>query len=231
MAGVPDGPFESLKHGSAVSVSTLHQGVINPGAGPIAPSEWMIASFAFIALLVAQWVISAAIPGTIYRGGDGSMVQAVVYTAWKFGGFFDVTNINPLQGIGSQLLPKNAWANPAFWPFAIFDRELATEISNLVALGCYASACYVRARCFDIPALPSAILAQMCIVLFAPLRYVLATPANFAATPADAVTYAPYMIALGLLSRLEAGSWRRFVPVTVGLTLSLLYSVYCDPAF
>src|SRR5262249_7431917 len=54
---------------------------------------------------------------------------------------------------------------------------------------------------------------------------------NFSPTPADAVTYAPYMIGLGFLARLQPGSWRRFLLITIGIYVCLLYSVYCDPPF
>jgi hypothetical protein len=190
-----------------------------------------IAGFALASLLTAQLMLSSAIHGTSYRGPDGGMIQSTVLAALRFGGLFDVTNINPLQGVGSQMLPKNAWANPAFWPFAIFKRELATELSSAIALGCFALACYIMARCFDLPVVPSALAAQLCIVLFAPTIFIVDTPRNFSATPADAVTYAPYMVALGLLARLQPASPRQFVFVTIGIAACLFYSIYCDPAF
>src|SRR6266851_9414987 len=88
-------------------------------------SELIIAGFGLIALLAAEWVLTSAIPGAQYSQGDGKMAQAVIHTAWKFGGIFHFNNINPLQGFGSQLLPHNVWANPAYWPFAIVDGPLA----------------------------------------------------------------------------------------------------------
>jgi len=191
--------------------------------------ELALAGFALISIVAAQMLLTSAIHGASYRGPDGGMVQSVVLTALRFGDFFSVTNINPLQAIGSQILPKNAWANPAFWPFAFFDREVAADLSPIVALACFAIASYIMARCFDLPVLPSVLAAQLCIVLFAPIVYFYDTPRNFAATPADAVTYAPYMVALGLLARLQAGSWRRFVVVTAAITACILFSIYCDP--
>jgi len=44
----------------------------------------------------------------------------------------------------------------------------------------------------------------------------------------NAVVYAPYMIALGLLARLEPGSWRRFGLITAGIFALLFYSLCCD---
>jgi hypothetical protein len=194
-------------------------------------SEFVLAGIALLSLVSAQLLLSGAIPGTSYRGPDGGMIQANIFTAFRFADFFNVTNINPLQGIGSQLLPKNVWANPAFWPFAFVNRELATDLSSALALGCFALACYVMARCFDLPIVPSAITAQLCIVLFAPTMLIVGSPRNFGATPGDALVYAPYMVALGLLARLEPGSWGRIVKITIALIACILYSVYCDPAF
>src|SRR5262249_32562337 len=159
------------------------------------------------------------------------MAQSVALTAFKFGGYFDVTSLNPVQGVGSQLLPKNVWGNPSLWPFALLDKGVATDVSALIALGCFASAVYIIMRCFDAPMLLSALAAQSCIVLFAPALLRLHLPANFCLTPADAVTYAPYMIALGLLARIEPGAWRDWAVKAAGISILVLYSIYCDPLF
>lgn len=174
-------------------------------------------------------MLSTAIHGTNYYGVDGKMVQATALNSFHFGGLFDVTGISPIQGVGSQTLTKNAWGNPAFWPFAFLDKERATDVSALVALGIFASACYVMARCFDVPVPISAIGAQASIVLFAPALFIVHMPTNFCLTPADAVVYAPFMVALGLLARLEPGSWRAFGWITGGIIGLLFYGLYCDP--
>ncbi len=192
-------------------------------------SEIAVAGFALLLLLSAQWLLSNAIHGANYYGGDGKMAQATILTTLKFGGLFSITNINPIEGVGSQLLPKNVWANPALWPFAFFAKETATDISALIALACFATAVYVMIRCFDVPMLPSALAAQSCIALFAPAVLLVHTPTNFCLTPGDAVVYAPYMIALGLLARLQPGSWRTFGLTSVGIFALVFYSIYCDP--
>jgi hypothetical protein len=197
----------------------------------VTSSEYLIAGSALLLLLAAQWILSSVILATNYYGGDGKMVVSVVLTAFKFGGYFDVTNLTPLQSPGTQLLPKNAWANPAFWPFAFLAKEMATDVSALIALACFASAVYVMMRCFDVPVLPSALAAQSCITLFAPALLLVYTPTNFCLTPADAVVYAPYMIALGLLARTEVGSWRSFSLTTAAIFALIIYSVWCDPLF
>jgi hypothetical protein len=170
--------------------------------------EIIVAGFALFTLLVAQWTLSSAIPGTNYDGTDGKMAQATILAALKFGGLFQVTNISPLQGVGSQMLPMNVWLNPAYWPFHSLDLALATDVSALIALASFAIACYVMLRCFDLPVVPSAIAAQLCIVLFAPSVLVLGLTTVFCLTP---------------------GSWRIFGLLTGAISALLFYSLCCDP--
>ena len=144
--------------------------------------EFIIAIFALATLLASQWMLSTAIHGSNYYGSDGKMAQAIILAAIKFAGIFGVTNLSPIMGVGSQMLPKNVWANPSLWPFAFVDRELATDISTLIALAVFVVACYV-------------------------------------------------MAALGLLARIEPGSWRGFGLMTGGILALLFYSIYDDPLF
>ena len=141
--------------------------------------EILIAGFALVALLAAQWMLSAVIQGANYYGVDGKMAQATILTVFEFGSRFEINNINPIEGVGSQLLPMNVWANPAYWPFALVDKELATDLSAMVALAIFATAAYVMARCFDVPILASSIAAQSSIVLFAPAVLILQLPTVF----------------------------------------------------
>jgi hypothetical protein len=191
--------------------------------------ELAVVGFAVLGLVAAELTLSSAIRGTNFAGADGKMAQAVILAAQKFGGFFHFNNINPLEGIGSQLLPLNVWINPTYWPFAVLDRMQAADVSAAIGLGIFATACYVMGRCFDVPMLPSAIAAQLCIVLFAPILFLLQLSTVFSLMVGNAVVYAPYMIALGLLVRLEPGSWRSFALITAGIFALLFYSVCCDP--
>ena len=113
-------------------------------------------------------------PGINYAGADGKAAQAEILATLEFARPFDITNLNPLQGLGSQMMPMNVWVNPAYWPFAFFDKELASEISGIVAFICYSAACYAMARCFDLPRVPSIITAQFSIMLFEPVVRMLA---------------------------------------------------------
>jgi hypothetical protein len=191
--------------------------------------EIAVLSFAMLGLVAAELMLSSQIQGTNFGGVDGKMAQAVILAAQKFGGFFHFNNINPIEGLGSQLLPINVWMNPTYWPFAVFDKAQATDTAAAVALGIFAIACYVMARCFDLPIVPSAIAAQLTIVLFAPLLQVVQLSTVFAIMVGNAVVYAPYMVALGLLARLDPGTWRRFGLITAGMLALLFYSLCCDP--
>jgi hypothetical protein len=208
------------------------EGSVRPAAEPrrsAALFEIAVVGFAILGLVAAELLLSSAIRGTNFAGGDGKMAQAVILAAYKFGGFFQFNNINPIQGLGSELLPINVWINPSYWPFAVLDKTPASNASAAVALGIFAIASYIMARCFDVPIIPSAIAAQLTIVLFAPMLFVLQLSTVFTLMVGHAVVNAPYMIALGLLSRLEPGSWRSFALITAGIFALLFYSVCCDP--
>jgi hypothetical protein len=191
--------------------------------------EIAIVTFAILALVAAELMLSSAIRGSNFAGGDGKFAQAIILAAYKFGGFFHFNSINPLQGLGSPLLPINVWINPTYWPFAILETGLTTDASAAVALGIFAIACYVMARCFDVPIMPSVIAAQLNIVLFAPILFLFKLSTVFTLMVGNAVVYAPYMIALGLFARLEPGSWRSFAVITAGISGLLFYSLSCDP--
>src|SRR5262245_41964905 len=90
--------------------------------------EAAVAGLALVRLLQAQWILSRASHGTNYYGGDGKMAQALAISALRFAGILDATNLSPVMGIGSQMMPKNVWANPSLWPFALADRDLATDL-------------------------------------------------------------------------------------------------------
>jgi len=191
--------------------------------------EIVIVIFAILTLVTAELILSSAIRGTNFAGGDGKMAQAVVLAAYKFGGFLQFNNINPIQGLGSELLPINVWINPTYWPFAVLEKARAANIAAAIALGFFAVACYAMTRCFDVPIVPSVIAAQLSIVLFAPLLFLFELSTVFSLMVGNAVVYAPYMVALGLLARLEPGSWRRFSLIRAGIFTLLLYSICCDP--
>jgi hypothetical protein len=189
---------------------------------------FLLIAFAFIALLGAQLLLVTAIPGMNYDGADGMAAQAEILTTMEFARPFDITNLNPLQGLWPQMMPMNVWVNPAYWPFAFFHKELAADISGIVALICYAVACYLMARLFDLPRLPSIIAAQLSIMLFAPAARALALSAVFVSIPGLAIVYAPHLLALGLLARLSPKRPQVFI-VAAGILMLLFYSLYCDP--
>src|SRR5205823_8284376 len=100
--------------------------------------EWVLVGIAMVALMAAEALLCATVLGTNYYGVDGKMAQATILAAFKFGAPFSINDLNPIEGVGSQQLPMNVWANPAYWPFALVDKELATDLSAIIALGIFA---------------------------------------------------------------------------------------------
>jgi hypothetical protein len=189
---------------------------------------FLLVVFAFIALAIADVVLVLMMPGINYAGADGKAAQAEILITLEFARPFDVTNLNPLQGLGSQLMPMNVWVNPAYWPFAFFDKEVASEISGIAAFLCYSAACYAMARCFDLPRIPSIIAAQLSIVLFGPAVRALGFLPSFASIPGLAIVYAPHLLAFGLLARVSPER-PQVLFIAGGLLGLLFYSLYCDP--
>ena len=146
-----------------------------------------VTAFGIMALLAVQLMLLSVCRGITYGGADGKAAQALIFSTFKFGGWLDITNINPLQGLGSQMLPLNVWVNPAYWPFALLSNQFTLEISGMVSLACFALACYVMARCFDVPVLPSIVAAQLCILLFVPIDIILGFAGVFFINPGLAV--------------------------------------------
>jgi len=195
----------------------------------VARAEAVAASVALVGLLVGEIIMSETIRGTHFAAGDGRMAEAIVRATFRLAAPFHVTNLNHIQGVGSLLLPFNVWANPAYWPFAILEGDRAAEVSGLIALAGFAIAVYAMARCFDLPRTPSALAAQSCIVLFGPLVLLASGTTVFAQQPGFAVVYAPLMVALGVLARVDPGRLGPFLLRTSFILLLLLYSVYSDP--
>jgi hypothetical protein len=188
----------------------------------------LLVVFAFVALAVAEVVLVLMMPGINYAGADGKAAQGEILITLEFARPFDITNLNPLQGLGSQLMPMNVWVNPAYWPFAFFDKELASEVSGIVAFLCYSVACYAMARCFDLPRIPSIIAAQLSIVLFGPAVRSLGFVPNFASIPGLAIVYTPHLLAFGLLAKVSPQR-PQVLFTAAGLLGLLFYSLYCDP--
>ena len=188
----------------------------------------LLVVFGLVALLGTELVLVLTIPGQNYAGADGKAAQAIILATLEFAKPFHISNLNPLEGMGSQMMPMNVWANPAYWPFAFFDRQVAAQLSGLIAFACYALACYAMARCFDVPRLPSIAAAQLSLLLFGPAALALVFAVVYVSIPGLAVVYAPHMLAFGLLARLSPARPQVFV-LGAALFALLAYSLYCDP--
>src|SRR5262249_28531687 len=210
-----------------MSICAARGAAMPKSRGPAYRGLFLVA-FAFIALLGAQLVLVTTIPGTNYDGADGKAAQAEILTTLEFARPFNITNLNPLQGLWPQMMPMNVWVNPAYWPFAFFHKELAADVSGIVALICYAFACYLMARLFDLPRLPSIIAAQLSVMLFAPAARAMAFSVVFVSIPGLAVVYAPHLLAFGLLARVSPNRPQVFI-IAGGILMLLFYSLYCDP--
>ena len=191
--------------------------------------EVLLTALAFAVLLIAQWSMSRLIPGANYYGGDGMMTQTSIMSAIQYGAPLQLTMLNPLQGIGSQLLPSNVWLNPVYWPFHTNSHVLvmAPDLSALIALAFFAAAILAMMLCFDTGIICAVVAAMCTLVLFAPAMLIYGTPSVFCLNPGLAAVYAPHMVALGLLTRLER--WDQFAPTVICLLLCLLLSALFEP--
>src|SRR5215471_1016301 len=219
--------WDDTEVSDGMSVRAARRAHMPAWCGP-AHRGFLLVAFAFIALVGAELVMVTTIPGTNYDGADGMAAQAEMLTTLAFAKRFEITNLNPLQGLWPQMMPMNVWVNPAYWPFAFFNKELAAEVSGVIALICYALACYLMARLFDLPRLPSVVAAQLSVMLFAPAARAMAFSVVFVSIPGLAVVYAPHLLALGLLARLSPNRPQLFI-IAGGILVLLFYSLYCDP--
>jgi hypothetical protein len=209
---------------TAISATSSHLPKIHGGA----KLDFVLGAFGLVALVAAELVLVITIPGTNYAGGDGKAAQATILATLEFAERFDVSNLDPLQGIGSQMAPMNVWVNPAYWPFAFFDKTVAAAISGVVAFIFYAIACYLMARCYDVPRLASIVAAQLCVILFGPAVLALEFAGVFATIPGLAIVYAPHLVAFGLLARVSPARPQVFI-IAGGLLMLLFLSLYSDP--
>src|SRR5262249_33449797 len=227
----------------SISISTRNTASRNRATSSRRSSRWRstspgseryyIVAAGLCGLLVVEWILETHL-GTTANGAhfaaqDGRMAEAVVRTAYRFAAPFAVNNLNPLQGIGSQLLPLNVWANPVHWPLAWLQGKLATDIAGMVALSLIAVACYAMVRCFGLPRLPSVLAAQLCVAWFGPVGPLLSFTPSFVLLPGLAAVYAPSLLALGLLARIEPGRVGNFLLLAAGIAALIFYSLYCDP--
>jgi hypothetical protein len=220
--------------GTLAGVDSAHVGGRAAAAGDVPRSRRridlaiLLVVFGILALLGTELVLVLTIPGINYAGADGKAAQAIILATLEFAKPLHISNLNPLEGMGSQMMPMNVWANPAYWPFAFFDKQVAAEVSGLVALVCYAFACYAMARCFDVPRLPSIAAAQLSLMLFGPAALALVFAVVYVSIPGLAVVYAPHVLAFGLLARLSPERPQVFL-IGAALFALLFYSLYCDP--
>jgi hypothetical protein len=74
----------------------------------------------FLALLGAELVLILAIPGINYAGADGKAAQAIVLATLEFAKPFHISNLNPLEGMGSQMMPYECLGQSDLLAFCLF---------------------------------------------------------------------------------------------------------------
>src|SRR5258708_16645852 len=93
--------------------------------GKLAPDapQFGIVAFGICALLLVEWMLETRLittaNGTHFATADGRMAEAVVRTAYRFADRFNPTNLNPLPGVGSPLLPPPVSLHPLPSPPAL----------------------------------------------------------------------------------------------------------------
>ncbi len=90
----------------------------------------VLVGFAFIALIGAEVVLVTTIPGTSYDGADGKAAQAEILATLEFARPFEITNLNPLQGLWPQMMPMNV-----FFPQGVGGRDFGNRGAHLLC-GC-----------------------------------------------------------------------------------------------
>src|SRR5258708_18887783 len=86
---------------------------------------FVLVAFAFVALVGAELVLIITIPGGNYGGADGKAAHAEILATLEFARAFDISNLNPLQGMGSQMMAINVWGNAAFSPVPLVRERSA----------------------------------------------------------------------------------------------------------
>src|ERR1700755_1456159 len=69
----------------------------------------VLVAFALVAPVGAELALIITIPGLNYGTPDGKAAQAEILATLEFARAFDISNLNPLQGMGSQMMPMNVW--------------------------------------------------------------------------------------------------------------------------
>ena len=72
---------------------------------PLAERRLSLVVLALIALAMTELALVLAAPGTNYSSADGKAAQATILATLEFARPFHITNLNPLAGLGSRMMP------------------------------------------------------------------------------------------------------------------------------
>src|SRR5262245_2015558 len=67
----------------------------------------LLVAIGIFALFGAELALVLTIPGISYAGADGKAAQAIILATLEFAKPFHISNLNPLEGLGSQMMPMN----------------------------------------------------------------------------------------------------------------------------
>jgi len=212
---------------SGRTISPAASSADKPASRGLADRGFLLVVFAFTALVVAELALVLTMPAINYGGADGKAAQAEILATLEFARPFDITNLNPLQGLGSQMMPINVWVNPAYWPLPSSTRSLRRRSPALwrsFAMRPPVTRWRVASTCRGFP---SIIAAQLSIMLFAPAVRTLAFMLNFDSIPGTGRRLCA--ASAGVRPAGAASPERPQVWFIAGGLLACCSSLYCDP--
>ena len=177
---------------------------------------------------VKAWL---SMPSLLAVGRDGRLSVWLAQEGYRWNSLFSVTTINPFQGVGSMLLPINAWWIPGTWPilgnspgpwhFILSEMVYAVEVLVAVSL---------LGRVLGLGLFVSVISAVLCAaLLFPPYNFVFGLQGWVATAPIYAHTIALVSMIYSTLALIASPGANRggATPASnVGLILLLIRFLY-----
>ena len=123
----------------------------------------------FVMLVMFYAIYWQTFPGYLVAGDDGWISEWTAQFLLAWGEPFDLSVINPFQGMGSLFVHITPWFNPASWVYAfdlqVWERQLAV---NLLLLVEFLAVGYWAFRRFGATPLVAAVGVQLAAILIFP---------------------------------------------------------------
>lgn len=170
-------------------------------------------------------------PQGLYAGTDGRLFKNLIAAQIQFSTPFSLNSLNPLQGLGNQIVPINIWLQPSYLPFLFFEEGAAATISMVLSWLALLVSSYFLSRQLGIGKTTSLIAAQLITVQFFPFQYELGLAINYLLNPAVAFTTAVVITLLGFAIRLsdDFSKGRRGTANMVMLFIVFLFGIITEP--